>query len=112
MVCWNGADWPVTCCVVGEEKSAAVDSWSSNVVAFGSGVQRTLYGVPEATCAGVFALGRGGVVQAGADWRTTNVPGVEKTGGQTAKSPSTNQITTPAGMATSRGSLGSEERRG
>src|SRR5947208_12692073 len=101
MVCWNVAERPAICCVEGLAKSAAVDSSSSNVVALSTGDQRTRYGVPDATCAGAFAVGRAGVAHAGADLRTTKVPGVEKTGGQTAKSPSTNQITTPLGTSTS-----------
>src|SRR5436189_6184543 len=101
MVCWNVAERPAISCVDGLAKSAPVHSSSSNVVALSTGDQRTRYRVPEATCAGAFAVGRAGVVHGGGDLRTTNVPGVEKTGGQTMKSPSTNQIVTPFGMSTS-----------
>src|ERR1051326_2916110 len=104
MVCWNVAERPALSCVVGLPKSAESDSSSSNVVALSTGDQRTRYGVPDATCAGAFAVGRAGVVHAGADLRTTKLPGVEKTGGQTAKSPSTYQVTAPLGTSTSRGS--------
>src|SRR3954453_14264431 len=100
MLCWNVAERPVTLCAVVLLKSAPSDSSSSTVAPSASGVQRTRYGVPDATCAGAFAVGRSGVAHAGADFRTTNVPDVEKTGGQTAKSPSANQISTPLGRST------------
>src|ERR1051326_4781112 len=103
MVCWNVAERPALSCVGGLPKSAAGDSSSSHVVAFSTGDQRRRYGVPDATCAAAFAVGRAGVVHAGADLRTTKLPGMEKTGGQTAKSPSTYQGTPPLGTATSRG---------